>query len=131
MADSIPGAMPKQLVPFSKGDDPRRNRKPREYSFEDVRQLAIRIGRKPALDQTYNPYLDKARAISCIEAIFYDWFNSSDFKKQDRALQYAFGAPPTQVQLSGRDGEPLSPLLLLLQELRGWTTRSGRAGGGR
>jgi hypothetical protein len=116
MGNHSPGTA--NLVPFAKGD-PRIHRGGKPHSFEEVRKLAIKIGNKPASDQGRNPYLERARDISCIEAIFYDWFNSNDFRKQNQAMAYAFGAPPTQVQLSGKDGEPLSPLLLLLQELRG------------
>jgi hypothetical protein len=112
IANRVPGK------PFEKGDA-RIHKGGRTRTFDEVRNLAVLIANSKAEDASGNPFLMRGRAMTRIEVILLDWFTSSDFKKQEKAVAYAFGAPPTQVQLSGKDGEPLSPLLLLLQELRG------------
>jgi hypothetical protein len=111
--------VPKQLKPFVK-DDPRINRKGRPKDFQSLRKLAVKMGAAPAVDHKGAPRLDaNGQQLTRIEAILLDWLNSGDVKKQELAVKYAYGSVPTEQRITGADGKALSPLVILLQELRG------------
>jgi len=83
---------------FVKGD-PRINRKGRPKSFDALRELAQQIAHEAV------QVGDKK--ITVTEAILRQWAQSKNPQLQKGFLEIAYGKVPDQMQLTGKNGEPL------------------------
>ncbi len=115
MTDSS-NATPKQHEPklggatgkgFVKGD-PRINRKGRPRSFDALRQLAQEIAHEIVRTQDGQPALVNGKPITTVELVLRSWAQSKDPRKQQAFIEYAFGKVPTETEISGKDGEPIT-----------------------
>jgi len=97
--------------PFVKGD-PRINRNGRPKSFDQLRDLAQQIAHEKARSGDA-PVIVDGHAVTVAEIVLRQWFQSKDFRKQQAAMEIAFGKVPTKVEVAGKDDGPI--LLVALQ----------------
>ncbi len=95
------------LKPFQKGDDPRRNRNGRPKSFDALRKLAQQIATED-VKQGGQPLIIDGHKVTVIEAVMRALASSKNPRDRELFLKYAYGAPPTAVEVSGKDGGPLA-----------------------
>ena len=88
----------KNLKPFAKGD-PRINRNGRPKGFDEVRALAIEIA---------NEKITKASKYTRLEKMLMDMSNSRNPADRKLFLAYAYGQPPTKVELEGNINHKLT-----------------------
>ena len=74
------------------------NRKGRPKSFDTLRALMLEIGNEIVSSP------DGSIQTTRFQAIIRDWLSSKDFRKQEAALQYAFGKVPDKHEVTGADG---------------------------
>jgi hypothetical protein len=95
-------------IPFKKGD-PRINRKGRPSTFNEFRKLAIDLAKEPLVDKQGNP----VKLPGCDDiptrskAILLQWAQSTDIRKQEKFIEYAFGKVPQKTELTGDGGGPI------------------------
>lgn len=94
------------LKPFQKGDDPRRNRNGRPKSFDALRKLAQQIATED-VKQGGQPLIIDGHKVTVIEAVMRALASSKNPRDRELFLKYAYGAPPTAVEVSGPDGGPV------------------------
>lgn len=94
------------LKPFQKGDDPRRNRNGRPKSFDALRKLAQQIATED-VKQGGQPLIIDGHKVTVIEAVMRALASSKNPRDRELFLKYAYGAPPTAVEVSGKDGGPV------------------------
>ena len=92
-------ANPESLKPFTKGYDPRRNRKGRPKSFDALRALAQQIAREEVqmTDGTY---------MSLAELILRGWTVDKNPLYQKAFLEIAYGKVPDKIDLGGNVATP-------------------------
>jgi len=100
-----PGKKKVPGVPFFPGD-PRINRKGRPRTFDTLRALAQQIATEMS---------SSGSSMSNVEAIMRDWAYSSDVRKQQIFVEYAYGKVPTsnidaQIDLSTLTDQQLQRL---------------------
>lgn len=105
MTDS--NTVPKQLKPFTKGD-PRINRKGRPRSFDALRELAQEIAHEIVRTQDGQPALVNGKPVTTVELVLRSWAQSKDPRKQQAFIEYAYGRVPTETEISGKDGGPIT-----------------------
>ncbi len=93
----------KHLKPFKKGPDPRRNRNGRPRSFDALRKLAQQIATED-VKQGGEPVVIDGHIVTVIEAVMRSLASSKNPRDRELFLKYAYGAPPTRTELSGKDG---------------------------
>jgi hypothetical protein len=85
--------------PFKKGDE-RINRKGRPSTFDEFRKLAIDLAKEPLVDKNGNP----VKLPGCDDiptrskAILLQWAQSTDIRKQEKFIEYAFGKVPQKTE---------------------------------
>ena len=99
-----------QGVPFTKGDDPRRNLKGRPKSFEAARELAQAISHEELT-------LKDGRTVTVAEAILRSW--AKDTRHQRDFIEYAFGKVPDKLETTGLENK--TSLVLHFDHERGMT----------
>ena len=90
---------PESLKPFTKGYDPRRNRKGRPKSFDALRALAQQIAREE-VQMTDGTYMSRA------ELILRAWTVDKNPLYQKAFLEIAYGKVPDKIDLSGNVTTP-------------------------
>lgn len=90
--------MPK---PFEKGHDPRRNKRGRPRTFDQVRALAQQIAKEPAMTQDGKPVIFNERHLTVIDLILRTWASSKKPQLQALFVEYAYGKVPHQVDVQG------------------------------
>ena len=97
------------LKPFVKGD-PRINRNGRPKKFDELRDLAITIAGEAFVDKHGNPvkFPGIDRPVNKGEAILIQWAQSTDPRKQQLFIEYAYGKVPQKTELTGGDGDCVS-----------------------
>lgn len=98
--NSVPGK------PFTKGD-PRINRKGRPKSFDQLSALAKEIAHEKATNKGGEPVIIDGHAVTVAEIVLRQWFQSSDFRKQQAAMEIAFGKVPQPVEVGSNEDSPL------------------------
>jgi hypothetical protein len=97
--------------PFVKGDA-RINRKGRPSTFNEFRKLAIDLAKEPLVDKNGNPVTMPGQKdiTTRSKAILLQWAQSTDIRKQEKFIEYAFGKVPqkTEHDLRSTDGS-MSP----------------------
>ena len=93
----------KNLIPFKKGHDSRRNLAGRPRNFEQFRTLAQAIAAKELSDSNGN-------VITVGEAILRAWAKSKEPQLQRAFIEYAFGKVPDK--LEAESPEPKTTLIL-------------------
>ena len=96
------------LTPFKKGPDPRRNRKGRPKNIPGLRELVQSILHEVATDKNGNPIVINGHAATVIEAKIRQLIQSKNSRDTQIVFDYAFGKVPNAVELSGKDGGPIS-----------------------
>jgi len=96
---------PQNLKPFTKGD-PRIWRGGRPKSFPALQELAQQIAHEKARSGDA-PVIVDGHAVTVAEIVLRQWFQSKDFRKQQAAMEIAFGKVPTKVEVAGDDTQPL------------------------
>ncbi len=95
--------------PFTKGD-PRINRNGRPKNLNDFRKLCQSKMDEPALDANGNPITKtvngKEHIMTNAEMFVEGWMKSKDRKS---FAEYTYGKVKEEVELTGKDGEPLIP----------------------
>jgi hypothetical protein len=91
------------LIPFEKGDA-RINRKGRPRSFDAARKLAQAKMNEPALDANGQQIVKNGKIVTNAEMFFEAWMKSKDRKS---FAEFAYGKVKEEVELTGKDGEPL------------------------
>ncbi len=94
------------LKPFQKGKDPRRNTNGRPRTFDALRKLAQQIATED-VTQGGQPLVIDGHKVTVIEAVMRALASSKNPRDRELFLKYAYGAPPSSVEVSGKDGEPL------------------------
>jgi len=92
-------ANPESLKPFTKGYDPRRNRKGRPKSFDALRALAQQIAREE-VQMTDGTYMTRA------ELILRAWTVDKNPLYQKAFLEIAYGKVPDKIDLGGNVAVP-------------------------
>jgi|GEM_PF-2530418 len=92
-------ANPESLKPFTKGYDPRRNRKGRPKSFDALRALAQQIAREE-VQMTDGTYMSRA------ELILRAWTVDKNPLYQKAFLEIAYGKVPDKIDLGGNVAVP-------------------------
>jgi len=92
---------------FKKGD-PRINRKGRPKSFDGLRALALEIAHEKTKTKEGEILTINGRAVSVAERILRQWAMSRNSKQQQWFMEVAFGKVPAAVEVSGKDGAPLT-----------------------
>ena len=98
--------------PFVKGD-PRINRKGRPKSFDALRQLAQQIAHEEAKAKdkdtgAFVPVVIDGHVATTTELILRKWASSNDPRLQMAFIEVAFGKVPNPVELTGKDGGPVT-----------------------
>lgn len=88
------------LKPFVKGDK-RINRKGRPKSFDALRTLAQMIANEVMTSK------DGQTKMTRVEMILRAWSLSGNHQLQRAFIEIAFGKVPDNIQISGKDGDPL------------------------
>ena len=90
---------------FKKGDK-RINRKGRPKVFDELRQLAVEIAGEMFTDAKGNPvpFPNHKQGVNRAKAILLQWSQSTDVRKQEKFIAYAFGNVPQKNEVSGPDG---------------------------
>lgn len=88
------------LKPFVKGDK-RINRKGRPKSFDALRTLAQMIANEVTTSK------DGQIKMTRVEAIMRSWSLSGNYQLQRAFIEIAFGKVPDNLQITGKDGDPL------------------------
>ena len=91
---------------FQKGD-PRINRNGRPKTFTGFRDLAIEIASEVATNKG-EPIVIDGHKVTVTEAILRSWAQSKDPRLVQAFIQYAYGKPPETVEISGKDGQPIT-----------------------
>lgn len=87
---------------FVKGD-PRINRNGRPPNFDALRKLAQQISHEP-VKQNGQPLVIEGHVVTVIEAVMRALASSKNPRDRELFLKYAYGTPPTAVEVSGKDG---------------------------
>lgn len=87
---------------FVKGD-PRINRNGRPRNFDALRALAQQIATEDAT-QGGQSIIINGHKVTVIEAVMRQLAQSKNPRDRELFLKYAYGAPPTAVEVSGKDG---------------------------
>ena len=90
------------LKNFTKGD-PRINRNGRPPNFDALRKLAQQISHEP-VKQNGQPLVIEGHVVTVIEAVMRALASSKNPRDRELFLKYAYGAPPSAVEVSGKDG---------------------------
>ena len=93
--------------PFVKGDA-RINRKGRPRKIDDYRALVQSILNEAATDKAGNALTANGHAMTVIEAMTRQMIQSKNPRMAQIILEYAYGKVPAPVELSGKDGGPLT-----------------------
>jgi hypothetical protein len=96
------------LKPFKKGPDPRRNRKGRPKDIPGLRALVLDILHEVATDKTGQPLEINGHAATVLEAKLRQLIQSRNSRDTQIVFDYAFGKVPAPVEVSGKDGAPLT-----------------------
>lgn len=99
---------PATLKPFQKGHDPRRNRKGRPKDLPGLRALVLDILHEVATDKAGNPIEINGHAATVLEAKLRQLIQSKNPRDAQMVFDYAFGKVPAPVEVSGKDGQPLT-----------------------
>jgi hypothetical protein len=94
--------------PFVKGDE-RINRNGRPSTFDDFRELAIDMAKEPMIDKQGKPvkFPGTDDILSRSKAILLQWAQSTDIRKQEKFIEYAFGKVPQKNDLTVNPGPDL------------------------
>jgi len=87
---------------FKKGD-PRINRKGRPKDFDKLRELAKAISHEVAISNK-EPMNINGKLVTVAEAILRQWAQSKDPRLQMAFVEFAYGKPPQQQVITGKDG---------------------------
>lgn len=80
----------KDLIPFAKGADPRRNTKGRPKTFKQLRALAVSIAQEEVKD---------GDTVTRIEKMLRDMLKSTNPSDRALLLKYAFGNVPDEINV--------------------------------
>ena len=97
--------------PFVKGD-PRINRKGRPKSFDALRELALAISHEKVRTEAGEVIVINGHSVTTAEAIMRRWAISRDPRLQKAFVEIAFGKVPTPLEHTGKDGGPITTIVL-------------------
>lgn len=89
-----------------KKNDARINRNGRPKAFDALRKLAQQIAHEEAVSKG-EPVVINGRKATVTEVILRQWFQSQDFRKQQAAMEIAYGKTPIINEHSGTDGNEI------------------------
>ena len=88
------------LKPFVKGD-PRAWRLGRPKNMDGVKELAQALVHEEVLNKDGKPEIIAGHKATVLEVVLRQWIKSNDFRKQQAALEFAFGKVSTPIEHSG------------------------------
>ena len=91
---------------FKPGPDARRWTKGRPTSFDALRAMAQEIAHE-RVQAGGEPVIVDGHAVTVAEIVIRQWFQSKDFRKQQAAMEIAFGKVPQPVEVKGDEDSPL------------------------